>query len=81
MRGFMGIFLIALLGCIPAHASAVDATVFPPDSTTCSQGQMNLIVWDGMHNVYCLPVPVCPGPNQILQFNEGTFTCFPGPSK
>jgi hypothetical protein len=81
MRSFVWISLIALLGCIPAHAIADSAaparqeTIFPPDAATCVLGKPNLLAWDGMHSVYCVPIPVCHGPTQILSFDGHTFTC------
>ncbi|MGE3623269.1 MAG: hypothetical protein AB7H77_05290 [Bdellovibrionales bacterium] len=76
------IFVFSL--CVSAAAYAGDlraqeAVMFPPNAATCVPGQKNLLMWDGQNNVTCLPIPVCPGPEQILTFDGVTVTCYPQP--
>jgi hypothetical protein len=79
MREFILTVLIISIVLVPAHVRAAGESVFfPPNDATCVKGAENLLVWDGVHNVYCLPVPVCR-PNQILFFDGHALTCTPNP--
>jgi hypothetical protein len=78
MRDIILASLIILIVTVPTHVRADVAVFFPPNSATCAQGAENLLVWDGLHNVYCLPVPICR-PNQILFFDGHALTCTPNP--
>jgi hypothetical protein len=79
MRGFILTLLITLIVAVPAHVRADQTVVFfPPNSATCVNGSENLLVWDGLHNVFCLPVPICR-PNQILFFDGHALACTPNP--
>ena len=76
--------LALLLIISPMRVNADDArpqdlsVFFPPDASTCVNGTQNLLVWDGVHNVICVPVPTCK-PYQILFFNGQKLTCTPTP--
>jgi hypothetical protein len=78
MREFILTVLIISIVTVPAHVRADEAVFFPPNSATCAKGAENLLVWDGLHNVYCLPVSICR-PNQILFFDGHALTCTPNP--
>jgi hypothetical protein len=85
MKTSICIALAFLLIASPMRVNAGDAAAedsqsvfFPPDAATCVNGAQNLLVWDGVYNVYCVPVPTCK-PYQILYFDGHTLTCTPTP--
>lgn len=81
MKILVPIALAILLISNPTRVNANDPTesvFFPPVASTCVNGAQNLLVWDGVHNVICVPVPTCK-PYQILFFDGHTLTCTPTP--
>lgn len=91
MQRLIGIFAIILLAVIftPSQTRAnVTAQIFPPATSAgavCSQGQQQLLMWDGQHQVHCIPIPTCAiyAPNtagnypfqtsQLLQFDPASM--------
>jgi hypothetical protein len=83
MKILIPIAIAILLISNPTRVNASDppermSVFFPPDASTCVNGSQNLLVWDGVHNVFCVPVPTCK-PHQILFFDGHTLSCTPTP--
>jgi hypothetical protein len=75
------LFIIALIAVfvgVSLTAAAVEnETIFPP--VQCPTSGLNVLTWDGQHNVTCLPFPVCTGAGQFLSYDgtTGAVTCQP----
>ncbi len=72
------LFFIALVAAfvgVALPAAAVNETIFPP--VQCPTSGLNVLTWDGQHNVTCLPFPVCTGAGQYLSYDGTSVTCQP----